>query len=388
LTAKAKWICKLLENILNAKETPYFVNQIAAGEGAMGEDLLKKLKEYSRTSVVHSNTNPYAAVAVAGMMAARSQEAGRYFRLSDTFVPMLAALAPEEHNSVPGANQIELDFKNDWIGYLRTTGLPACGLKYKDKLSPEDNTIRFLNAYNRRIPTARPRTVHESRELTIPPQFQDYEALVALIKAGGDLKPYLSRHIVERKRPDWNDGLLNSWGIQHLHFRIEGTDHLLFCVITDADVYLIQVLPHVEEEWVNTQLIQMLHDNWPETIARSNHRLMRPEAFSTSKRQSLRSYNANFAVTVADGTVYLPLAGGTTASGDSIEDHYNCRKIFEELKFWQETVSLNVLAIRSSLNMPEAKKLTIHMAFDNRICCFYEPTQAARLGGFAGLIID
>ena len=353
----------------------------------MGEDLLKKLKGFSRTFVVHSNTNPYAAIAVAGMMAARSQQAGRYFCVSDTFVPMLEALKPEEHNSPPDALQIELDFKNDWIGYLRKNGLPACGLKYKEKLSPKENTIRFLNAYNRRIPLAKPRKVLLSKELLIPPQFQqDYEALVALILAGGDLKPYLSRHIVTRNRPDWNDGLLNSWGIQHLHFRREGTDHLLFCVITDADVYLIQVLPHDEQQWVNTQLIQILHDNWPETIARANHSLMKPEEFSTSKRQSLRGYNANFAVTVANGTVYLPPAGGTTASGDSIEDHYNCRKIFDELKFWQETLASNVLAIRSSVNLPDAKKLTVHMAFDNRVCCFYEPTRAARLGGFAGLL--
>lgn len=355
----------------------------------MGEELLKKLKGFSRTFVVHSNTNPYAAVAVAGMMAARSQEAGRYFRVSDTFVPMLEALAPEEYNSPPDTHQIELDFKSDWINYLRKIGFPTCGLKYKEKLSPEENTIRFLNAYNRRIPAAKPRKVHLSKELLIPPQFQeDYEALVALIQAGGDLKPYLSRHIARRKRPDWNDGLLNSWGIQHLHFRREGTDHLLFCVITDTDVYLIQVLPHVEEQWVNTQLIQILHDNWPETIARANHRLMKPEAFSTSKLQSLRGYNANFAVTVADGTVYLPPAGGTSASGDSIEDHYNCRKIFDELTFWQETVALNVLAIRSSLNLSDAKKLAVQMAFDNHICCFYEPTRAARLGGFAGLLIN
>jgi hypothetical protein len=355
----------------------------------MGEELLKKLKGFSRTFVVHSNTNPYAAVAVAGMMAARSQEAGHYFCVSDTFVPMLEALAPEEHLRPPDAHQIELDFKSNWIGYLRKTGLPACGLKYKEKLSPEENTIRFLNAHNRRTPPTKPRKVHLSKELLIPPQFrQEYEALVVLIQAGGDLKPYLSRHIATRKRPDWNDGLLNSWGIQHLHFRCEGTDHLLFCVITDTDVYLIQVLPHVKEEWVNTQLVQILHDNWPETIARAKHSLMKPEAFSTSKRLSLRGYNANFAVTVADGTVYLPLAGGITASGDSIEDHYNCKKISDELKFWQDTIASNVLEIRSSLNLSDAKKLTVHMAFDNRICCFYEPTRATRLGGFADVLIN
>ena len=49
-----------------------------------------------------------------GMMAARNQEAGVYFRPSDTFVPMAEGLAPEELNSVPGADQIEVDFKSDW----------------------------------------------------------------------------------------------------------------------------------------------------------------------------------------------------------------------------------------------------------------------------------
>ncbi len=354
----------------------------------MGEDLLKKMKGFSSTFVIHSNANPYAAAAAMGTMAARSQEAGTYFCLSDTFVPIVEGLAPEEVNSVPGDDQIELDFKGDWMAYLRTTGLPACGLKYKDSRSPEDNTMRFLNAYNRRIPSAKPRSVHESQELAIPAEFRaDYEALIALIKAGGDLKPYLSRHIAKRKRPDWNDGLLNSWGIQHLHFRSEGTDHLLFCVVTESEVFLIQVLPHVEEQWVNTQLIQILHDNWPATIARAKHSGLKPETFPVSKRQSLRSYNVNFPVTVADGTVYLPLTGGTTAAGDSVEDRDNCRKIFHELKFWQDTVALNVLAIRSAFNMPDSQKLVVRIAFDNRVCCFYEPTQAARLGGFTQLVV-
>jgi hypothetical protein len=131
---------------------------------------------------------------------------------------------PDGIHWFPDANQIEVNFENDWTTYLRTTGLPACGLKYKDKLSPEDNTIRFLNAYNRRIPAAKPRTIHLSKELAVPPRFQqEYEALIGIIQAGGDLKPYLSRDIVKRKRRDWNDRLANSWGIQHLHFQIDET---------------------------------------------------------------------------------------------------------------------------------------------------------------------
>jgi hypothetical protein len=117
-------------------------------------------------------------------------------------------------------------------------------------------------------------------------------------------------------------------------------------------------------------------------IARAKHIGLRPEVFSAPKRQSLRGYNANFPITVADGTVYLPLAGGTMASGDSQEDRINCDKIFHELRYWQHAVTENVLAIRAALNIPASKKLIVRMAFDNRDCCFYEPTQAVRLGGF------
>jgi hypothetical protein len=345
----------------------------------MGEEFLAKAKGFSRTFLIHSNNNPYAAAAAMGMMAARSQEAGRYFRPSDSFVPQVAGLAAEEMNTDSSPDQIDTDFKGDWVDYLRTIGLPACGLKYKDGRSPEENTIRFLNANNRRIPINNPRTVRESSELFVPEEFrQEYQALVSLIESGGDLKPYLSRDILKKKRSDRNDGLLNSWGIQHL----------LFCIITVDKVFMIQVVPHdAEFLWVNTQLVQSLHDNWPELIARAKHNGLRAEDIPAAKRQSLRGYNANFPTTVADGTVYLPLAGGTMASGDSQEDRVNCDKIFSELKFWQDTVGMNVLAIRSAVNLPDSKKLTVHMAFDNRDCCFYEPTQAARLGGFAALVI-
>jgi len=351
----------------------------------MGEEFLAKVKDFKHIFVIPSNANPYAAAAVMGMTAARSQEVGPYFRLSDNFVPMVDGFVSEELNANAAPGQIDADFKNDWVGYLRTAGLPACGLKYEDSRTPEENTMRFLNAYNRRIPAMKPRMVHESRELSVPSEYrQGYEGLVALIKAGGDLRPYLSRDILIKKRPDKNDPLLNSWGIQHLHFRTEGTDQLLFCVITESDVFVIQTLPHdAEHLWVNTQLIQILHRNWPDLILRAKHDGLRPEAFSADKRHSLRGYNANFAVTVDDGTVYLPLAGGTMTSGDSLEDQVNCVKVFSELRHWQNIVVQNALAIRTALNMPASQKLIVRMAFDNRDCCFYEPTRATRIGGFA-----
>jgi hypothetical protein len=351
----------------------------------MSDEFLAKVKGLSRTFVIHSNMNPHAAAAVAGMMAARSREAGPYFRVSDHFVPNVDGLAIAENNIDSAPNQIDADFKSDWVAYLRSTALPACDLKYKDSCTPKQNTIRFLNAHYRRIPAIKPRTIHESRELLIPQKYlPDYEGLVNLIKVGGDLKPYLSRDILKKKRSDKNDGLLNSWGIQHLHFRHDGTDQLLFCVIAEADVFMIQTLPHnAAHLWVNTQLFQILHDNWPTLIARGKYNGLRPEKFTAAKRSSLRGYNANFPITVRDGTVYLPPTGGTVASGESQEDWVNCDKIFSELDYWQGVITQYAPEIRTALNIPATKKLVVRMAYNNRDCCFYEPTRAIRLGGFA-----
>ena len=350
----------------------------------MDEEFLSKIKGSESTFVIHSDAGACAAAAVMGNIAVRSQEDGSYFRLSDNFIPMVDDFASEEFDANTAPDQIDADFKIDWVGYLRTTGLPACGLQYKDRRTPEENTMRYLQVY-RRIPAMKPRMVHESRELSVPDEYRlDYEKLVALIKAGGDLKPYLSRDIDKKNRPDKNDALLNSWGIQHLHFRTKGTDQLLFCVIAESDVFVIQTLSHNEEYlWVNTQLVEILHRNWPKLILRAKHNGLRAEAISADKRYTLRSYNTNFVVTVADGTVYLPLAGGTMASGDSMEDRVNCRKVFSELEHYKNIVVQNAHAIRTALNIPASQKLVVRMAFDNRDCCLYEPTRATRIGGFA-----
>lgn len=70
------------------------------------------------------------------------------------------------------------------------------------------------------------------------------------------------------------------------------------------------------------------------------------------------------------------------SSGDSPDDRTHCDKIFTELRSWQSYVSRNAAAIRTALDIPNSKQLDVRMAFDNRTCCFYEPTIGARPGGF------
>lgn len=352
----------------------------------MGDEFLKKIKGikgFSRTFVIRSKNGPLAAAAAMGMMAARSQTVGPYFRVSDLFIPDVDIVALSENNIDSDLKQIDVDFKRDWVNYLRTSALPAFNLEYKESGTPLQNTIRYLNAQRRRIPEIKPRTIHESRELAIPLEFRpDYKKLVTIIQNGGDLKPYLSRQILKGGRSDKNDGLLNSWGIHHLHFHPdENNNEILFCVITESDVYMISVLPH--KDWVNTRLLQILHDNWPALLGDAKRSGLLPEVFSAGERSSLREYNANFPITVDDGTVYLPPAGGTMASGDSQEDMVNCDKIFLELDYWQGIITREAPAIRMALDVPAGRRLVVRMAYNNRDCCFYDATRGIRLGGFA-----
>jgi len=273
---------------------------------------------------------------------------------------------------------VNVDFTGDWCDFLRHSGMATCGLTYDESRTLEHNTMRYLNAHDRRVPITAPRAVHESRELSIPQEYQaDYGALKSLITSVGDLKPYLSRDILKKKRPDKNDGLLNSWGIQHLHFRPQGTPHILLCRITDTDVFVIQALPHDHDVWVDTSLLQILHDNWPEEVAAGKVQGIQGEAMPSRERLALRNQNANFATTMTDGTVYLAPGGGLTASGDCFEDRINCAKIFAELAYWQDVVKSNAARFRAALSWPASKEFSMRMVFDGRDCWLYEPTSGS-----------
>ena len=325
--------------------------------------LLDKLKGYTRTFVVHSNTSPYAAAAAMGAAMARSQARGPYFHLAAERKSGVQSEAGTGGACELAPSNLTVDVRGDWAEFLRQQGMAICGLNYDHSRTLEENTMRYLNAHRRRIPITAPRAVRESRELSVPQEYEaDYVALKSLISSGGDLKPYLSRDILKKKRPDKNDGLLNAWGIQHLHFRVEGTAYILLCRITDTDLFVVQALPHDHDVWVDTSLLQILHDNWPGEIAAGKLHGVPGEAMPSSERLSLRNQNANFATTMRDGTVYLAPGGGLMASGDCSEDRTDCDKIFAELAYWQELVRSNAVRFRAALSWPASKELSIKMS--------------------------
>jgi hypothetical protein len=128
----------------------------------------------------------------------------------------------------------------------------------------------YFNA-RRRMVSATPRNVKVASGFSCPaPHQAALTAIQALASTGGDLLPHLSRSL---KKGDYDDALLNDWGIHHLHLStnkdpdgfVSRTKELLFARSTDDAMYCIAVLPH--GAWSNQAFVQALHDNWPATLS-------------------------------------------------------------------------------------------------------------------------
>lgn len=218
---------------------------------------------------------------------------------------------------------IELDFYGDWISILRRE-LAAMGHPTSPNDSPQEISLRYFNLIRRMIwPT--PRAVYVSKEFSCP---QEHAAGVELIKhkivSGESLAPHLSNTI--RSTPDYDDLLLNDWGIHHLHLGTtldtsglvaKRTGPLLFVRVTDTAVYLINVFAH--DAWTQKQIIEILHANWPDSIKQFSCPGI-SSAFSPSDSDRARFRKAGLTVLcqLADGTVYVPIGGGYMSTGLSM----------------------------------------------------------------------
>ena len=70
-------------------------------------------------------------------------------------------------------------------------------------------------------------------------------------------------------------GMLNDFGIQHFHLGtkehpripsfVARTDPLLFAMVQENDLYCIGYYKH--GEWSKATLLDVVHENWPDTIS-------------------------------------------------------------------------------------------------------------------------
>ncbi|CAB3804315.1 hypothetical protein LMG28688_05950 [Paraburkholderia caffeinitolerans] len=191
---------------------------------------------------------------------------------------------------------------------------------------------RFALLYTRAertIPPV-PYDVRLSAEIQQNPKYQTrrkaFDEIVSRLRKGESVRPYLSKLAV---RAAFQDTLLLTWGIHHLHLnsidtmnehgfvtRKYGTSDLLLLRIKDQTAYLIDIVSHGEPElFDNPRLLEIVDRNWPDL--HFSNKLVTGAAFSPEQVKNLRSNHANFAIQVNGRTVMPTL--GIMASGVPVE---------------------------------------------------------------------
>ncbi len=254
---------------------------------------------------------------------------------------------------------IILDFNQDWKEYL-VKKMSILRFEYNYSESLEENTIIYFNI-KRKILSDKSRIVYESKQLSIPIEnANDYIKIKNLINTGGDLKPYLSTRIWN----DNNDSLFDNWRITHLHFKVTRTKYVLFVLFTDTEAYILQALPHGRDVWVDTQFIEILHNNWPKSIERYKTCII-GEHLTSQQIKNLREQGGNVVLTVSDGTNYIPIGGGILSSKRCFCDLRDTDKLIDKLKAHEEHIRINENKIREAIHISMSEKLSIKLVIDD-----------------------
>lgn len=179
----------------------------------------------------------------------------------------------------------------------------------------------------RRLVSLNPRRVLKSKDFSCGLKYRGaLDQIERIIQDGGDLTPYLSRCI---KKVDYNDALLNDWGIHHLHLGttvesdgfMNRTGPLLYCRFEEDSVYFIAILPH--GSWTTQKLLKTVHRNWPESLSQFRARGIKGVRRTDEEIKELRRKNANYCLEVEPGVAHFPPGGGTVAGKVTVSGKKN-----------------------------------------------------------------
>lgn len=223
---------------------------------------------------------------------------------------------------------ISMDFYSDWVDLLRDS-LERMGYSIDRAQDPSKICCTYFNAARRRI-APRPRRILISREFSCPLAYlSGLQLLEDKVRGGQDLTPHLSRKILES---DFDDPILNDWGIQHFHLGrthdkrglTRGTPYILLARVTNDEFYMIDVVGH--DLWHHRRYVDILHSNWPRSIEpwKCSGALGLSDAPSDEAVKMLRTGHVNYMVQTEDGTIYCPIGGGYANSGISLEASRQC----------------------------------------------------------------
>jgi hypothetical protein len=240
-----------------------------------------------------------------------------------------------------------MDFFADVVGQARSR-LQQAGYAVNVSENAEEVCIKYFNIAKRRV-QPQPRRIVFSQEFTCPANLQPgLDELRKKSETGENLKPHQSKSLTNY---EYDDSLLNDWGIQHFHLGItagsdgfvERTGPLLFARVTDDVIYCINVLAH--GAWSKQEMVAILHKNWPETITRFRVKEIAPEILTDENIRRLRKGNVNAFVVMEDRTIYVSIGGGLTASGKGLEVILACDQVKRLCRLMEERVRTTAAAL-------------------------------------------
>ena len=224
----------------------------------------------------------------------------------------------------------KFDIISDYAEFLRYSIVHEIGYAQDevDKLTSDECVILAYFRIQRRLVADIPRVIHKARDFSCPGQYVNaLQEIERRIKAGENINPYLSRRLID---VEFNDLLLNDWGIQHLHLGasvilegknkgfIKGTKALLYVCFDDKCAYFVRILER--HDFTAQTLLQTMHDNWPKILSKYHNKHITGDRITDKEIKELRRKNLNFCIALADGTSYVAIGGGITMSGDNATD--------------------------------------------------------------------
>lgn len=245
----------------------------------------------------------------------------------------------------------KFDIISDYAQLLRYSLVHEIGFTQAevDKLPDDESAILAYLRIQRRLVAPDPRTIHKAQDFACPPQFADaLQKIERTIIAGESINHYISRKLV---KTGFNDLLLNDWGIQHIHLGtevipsgkknegfIKATKALLYVYFEAKCAYFITILER--HDFTAQILLQTMHDNWPHVLAAYHNPHITGDRITDREIKELRRKQINFCIALDDGTAYIAIGGGITASGDNAEDVMRLNK----LHHWADEESKKVRA--------------------------------------------
>ncbi|MEZ5529534.1 MAG: hypothetical protein R3E57_06325 [Porticoccaceae bacterium] len=219
--------------------------------------------------------------------------------------------------------KLDIDLLVDWKNIL-VNELKMAGYAPDQGVGVEDISFQYYYIKKREIVVS-PRKVLRSDVFGCPADLMvGLSKFESEVTSGKNLNPYLSRGL---RNLDYDDLLLNDWGIYHFHLgeKIESdgfvnrTGPLLFARVSDDTAYLINIFKH--GGWSKKELIEIVHRNWPQSIEHYKVKgiLGMASEINDDDHAQLRKSGISTFVEMSDGVIYGMLGGGYAMDGSSIE---------------------------------------------------------------------